>query len=75
MTRTGKIIRLVSKPRGFVLYVPPDPGPPPVPALEVTYQCDSDDLLVAATGAAKGIDVTVEGDAPICAGVALNLTP
>lgn len=67
--KTGKVVRVVSKPRGFVLRVPPNPGPPPTPEEEIAYLCDADDFLVACAAYGKGSDADVSGTAPACSGV------
>lgn len=64
--KTGKIVKLTSKPKGFILRVPPNP---PEPETDVAYTCDADDLAVAAAAYAKGSDADVEGTPPSCAGV------
>lgn len=69
----GTIRKLTSKPRGFILRVPPDlEATPPEPGYDATYTCDSDDLAVALAAFAAGSTVTVSGTPPACAGVAVE---
>lgn len=70
---TGKITKVTSKPRGFVLTTPAQPGPPPVPEHEYPFSpVDADDYAAALAAWTKGTDVDVEGTSPNCAGVTLR---
>lgn len=64
---TGKIVKLSSTPKGFILRIPP--VPPSEEPTDVTYLCDADQLTVAAAAYAKGSDAEVTGTAPSCSGV------
>lgn len=73
MTKTGKVVKVTSKPRGMILRVEPQPGPPPVPGEDITYApLDADDYAAAIAAWTKGTDVDVDGVPPACAGVTLK---
>lgn len=57
-TSLGKVTKLVSDPRGFVLTVG-NPSPPP-PDLDIAFECSADQLAVASAAYIKGSDCEVE---------------
>lgn len=68
--KTGKITKVTSKPRGFVLTTPATVGPPPEPEHDYPYTpVDADDFPVILAAYTKGSDCDVEGESPNCAGV------
>lgn len=72
--KTGTIIKVTSKPRGFILRVPP-PEPqtePPTLGEEIVYLCDADDMAVALAALTTGRTVDVAGTAPSCAGATIR---
>ena len=62
---TGKVTRIMSTPRGFVVQT--SPGPPPETATFTPVTADQ--LAVATAAYIKGSDVDVEGTAPNCTNV------
>lgn len=68
--KTGKITKVTSKPRGFVLTTPAVPGPPPEPEHDWPYTpVDADDYAAALAAYTKGSDCDVAGESPNCEGV------
>jgi hypothetical protein len=73
MPTTGKITKVTSKPRGFVLTVPASPGPPPTPEETLPFTpIDADDYAAAIAAKVSGCDAEVEGTSPNCGGVTLK---
>lgn len=71
--RTGKVVKVISKPRGFLLAVPADPGPPPTPAEDVAYtSVDPDEYAAALVALSRGTDTDVEGVPPACTSVTVR---
>lgn len=66
-TNTGKVTKIKSKPRGFVLTVPATIGPPPTPEIDIAYtDVDPDDWAAATAAYTKGSDADVDGTPPTC---------
>lgn len=65
---TGKIVKVTSKPKGFVLRVPA--VPPETEPTDYTFApVDADDHAVALAAYTNGHDADVDGTPPACAGV------
>ena len=73
MPTTGKIVKVTSKPRGFLLRTPAEVGPPPEPEHDYPFTpVDADDYAAALAAYVKGSDAEVEGTSPNCAGVTVK---
>ena len=73
MPVTGKVVKVTSKPCGFVLRTPAEVGPPPEPEHDLPFTpVDADDYAAALAAKVSGCDVEVEGTSPNCGGVTLK---